>query len=132
MANAEKLEETIDAIRQDPASWNQQRFVSPCGTTFCLAGQRGILDGLNIVRPIGYSGRAFADDNGDLVDIAEWARQSFELTPAEAEYLFYYFTNDIDDLHRAVKRVINGESLEPTLLDDDDSEFIDNSNEWGD
>lgn len=130
MPNATKLRETVDVIDQNRHRWNQSRWatgaVNPnattwqeCGTAFCIAGWRCVLDGLRPAvaempnwadSPVAASGSFYRLDNPHgRIWPSRHARQEFELNCHEADALFYFETTDIEALRQRVEEIIAGE-----------------------
>jgi hypothetical protein len=136
MANAVKLRETVAVIRQNLHRWRQEGYASgkvnpdakdwtECGTSFCLAGWRCVMDGLRpltigIIDPLcvdeypedaddaGFGFYDPADPTKDCIAPYFHAMCSFELNDEQASYLFLCMTHDIDAFEARVERVIAG------------------------
>jgi hypothetical protein len=143
MANAVKLRETVAVIRQNQHRWLQASYASgkvnpdakdwtECSTSFCLAGWRCVMDGLQpltigIIDPLCVDeDPADADDatfgfydpadpTKDLIAPYYHAMNSFELTEEQANYLFLYMTLDIDAFEARVEEVIAGHLSEVSV-----------------
>jgi hypothetical protein len=118
MANIPKCEAVLDHITMNPESHDQTKWAvrTECGTAGCFAGWAVMLDGGweldwfdgNFVGQHTSFAKRTGHWAGDLIH--EAAREILELTPQEANVLFYA-GNTIDDLGRMVKNLANGDSI---------------------
>ena len=113
----EALFRVFDYARNHPDNWNQEiwRQETACGTTYCIAGFQTYV--MNQKTPLTFRdihhGPAFTnvptrtvrDDNGNLVDVQEYARRSLGLNAEEADALFFCF--DHDKIEGVVKDITN-------------------------
>lgn len=137
MANALKLREAVQVIRENQHRWNQVCFVAgrvnaqttdwrECGTTMCLAGWGSVLNGWlpHVDKTGGADGLFYLPEAPRYLREADLiASDVFELTSEEAYYLFYLMTIHVDVLSEAVERVIRGDSLRHEEIDEDE-DFI--------
>lgn len=118
MANAEELYETMDVILANLDSWDQDTFASntdefksfspigECGTTQCIAGFRGLMDGLLPT----YIEDIYVDPlTGRDVSIDAYAAERFGLTYNEMIALFYFCTDDPAELRQRIDEIVAGE-----------------------
>lgn len=122
MANAVKMRETLSAMRNNLACWSQRHFSDGivfelpdswpvCGTTFCIAGWRCLLDGLRpSVSDNGKVRGVFFDELGNTYDAYGWAKRSMDLTADEADVLFLATAGviDFESLVWVAERIIAG------------------------
>ena len=127
MANVEKIRETIAVIKQNLPRWKQDRWaqgiVNPdaatwqeCGTAFCAAGWRCVLDGL---RPVpnadSHATSMFVNPaTGATVHPLVWATHSLELTVDQAAALFAASSHitDVADLEWIAEAIIDGHEFD--------------------
>ena len=111
------LRKVMEYIENNPRSWDQESFVSHCGTTFCLAGHALILSGEykiahNMrVSPLGDKWAEFVRvSDGESVDPQVEATKILGLSPAAGRKLFHTFTSDPSVLRSTIEEVV-GERL---------------------
>jgi hypothetical protein len=114
MADVTKLFETLDAILAHPEMHDQRNWATQteCGTTYCFAGWRAVLDGYTEMDWVGWrenvAGYARKPDTERWVDIPNHAARSLDLTPNQVEALFY-FSGTLADVKDTVDRIAAGE-----------------------
>ena len=119
MANEVKLWESFDDVLAHREQWDQEVFITgkytpgihfaECGTTQCIAGFRGLRDGLiPVVDCDGFATTSFIHPDGSIVNVGDYAAQEFELNPDEEFALFGYLTDDPADLKDRIEKIIAG------------------------
>jgi hypothetical protein len=107
MPNADELNATMAAIKENPQLWNQRDYCTEteCGTVLCFYGWTLARHGYD-------AARMYAEEIHKVI------MRILDLNLSEDTALAYYYTDSIEDLEPRVKEIIAGEWAKPR--DDED------------
>ncbi len=108
------LKATMEQIEQHPELWDQDVWLTDCGTKACFAGWASKLSGFKpVVIPASETplGEIYVSAvNEDDVHVSDWAAEKLGLTSNEVDVLFDG-SNSMGDLRRYVSALLDDKSI---------------------